>query len=289
MVQTSTIRRSAGSDVLPVPQDVLAALRGQIREIERRPVSVPCQTPRTPWSFGVPGVDALLGPDGLETGAIHEIKPAVPQTGSSWTAAWASAFIFSLMLAVRRVATGSSSGPAGPVLCCRPAVTAGELGCFHGLGLRAFGLDPAQFAIVETSHASDALWAIEEGLKSASMALVIGVLDEVDLTPARRLALAAQAHRSPCILLTHPRGEATAAIATRWRVGPAPSAPHPFDVRAPGARRFSVELARCRTQPIAAETAAFCVEWCDETFCFRLAPGLADRADATRRSMRSAR
>ena len=266
-------------------QDVLTALRSQIRQIERRPDSLPDQDAGPVWKTDIPDLDTLLGVSGLEIGAVHEVKPALQRNGSNWTAAWASALAFSLTLARRR---SLLDGASGPILCCRPTIATGEFGGLYGPGLRALGIDPARLIIVETGNVSDALWAIEEGLKSASTAMVIGVLDEVDLTPARRLALAAASHRSPCILLTHPRAEATAAVATRWRVGSAPSAPHPFDERAPGHRSFSIALERCRAQPIAAEAAAFCVEWCDETFCFRLASRLVDRTPATRRSARGA-
>src|SRR5690606_22758837 len=97
------------------------------------------------------------------------------------------------------------------------------------------------------------------------------------------------AHNSPCLLLTNPRAETTPATATRWRVGPLPSAQHPFDPRAPSALRLAVDLERCRVQPVAAETASFSLEWCDEALCFRLAPAVADRTDAARRAGRSSR
>ncbi|MCL4767303.1 MAG: hypothetical protein KJZ80_13815 [Hyphomicrobiaceae bacterium] len=235
-----------------------------------------------PWRLGADEVDALLGPDGLEIGGVHEVKPAAGELGASWAAAWAAALVFSLALGIRRRAPG-------PILCCRPAALASELGGLYGPGLCTLDLAPDRLVIVEAANAADTLWAVEEGLRSGSLALVLGVLDAVALTPARRLALAAAAHRSPCLLLTHPRAEATAATATRWRVGPAPSAPHPLDEQAPGAPRFMVDLERCRAQPLSAATASFSLEWCDEALCFRLAPGMADRADAACRSGRGAR
>ena len=238
------------------------------------------------WRLGAAEVDALLGPEGLETGGIHEVKPATRERGASWAATWAAAFVFSVTLGVRRCI---SYGRAPSILCCRPAALANELGGLYGPGLRGLGLTPDRLIIVETANAADTLWAMEEGLRSGSLALVLGLLDAVALTPARRLALAAAAHCSPCLLLTHPRTEASAATATRWRVGPHPSAPHPFDRHAPGALRFSVDLERCRAQPLSAGTASFSLEWCDEALCFRLAPGMADRADAARRSGRRAR
>jgi len=241
-----------------------------------------------PWRLGTGEIDALLGPEGLEIGGVHEVKPAARERGASWAAAWAAAFVFSLALGIRRCGLDSARA-RGPILCCQPAALANELGRLYGPGLRTLGLAPDRLVIVETGNTVDTLWAMEEGLRSESLALVLGILDGVALTPARRLALAAAAHRSPCLLLTHPRTEATAATATRWRVGPHPSTPHPFDRLAPGALGFAVELERCRALPISAGTASFSLEWCDEALCFRLAPGVADRADAARRSRCGAR
>lgn len=246
-----------------------------------------CET-KPVWRLGADEVDVLLGPDGLEIGGVHEVKPALHGPGVSWAATWAAAFAFSLALGIRRSAMDAGRAQS-PILCCRPAALANELGGLYGPGLRALGLTPDRLVIVETANAADTLWAMEEGLRSGSLALVLGLLETVPLTPARRLALAAAAHRSPCLLLTHPRAEATAATATRWRIGPAPSAPHPFDRNAPGAPRFTVDLERCRAQPLSVAKASFSLEWCDEALCFRLAPGVADRADAARRAGHGAR
>ena len=75
---------------------------------------------------------------------------------------------------------------------------------------------------------------MEEGLRSQSLALVIGVLGEAELTPARRLSLAAAEHLTPCLLVTDPRLSPAGSTATRWRVGARGSASHPFDGAAPG-------------------------------------------------------
>jgi protein ImuA len=217
---------------------------------------------------------------------MHEVKPVISEGGSNFAAGWAAARAFTLALGVRRChAMGLTGDRPVPVLCCWPGALAHELGSLYGPGLRALGLDPDRLLIAETANAAEALWALEEGLRSASLALALGMLEEVALTPARRLALAAAASRTPCLLLTHPRAAATAATATRWRVGPCPSAPHPFDARAPGAPRFAVVLERCRSRP-AAEAISVSLEWCNEAYRFRLASRLADRAAAAGRAER---
>ena len=49
-------------------------------------------------------------------------------------------------------------------------------------------MDPASLLLVETATAVDALWVLEEALKSGSVVLAGAMLDEVALTPARRLS-----------------------------------------------------------------------------------------------------
>ncbi|HML29080.1 MAG TPA: hypothetical protein PKE16_09615, partial [Hyphomicrobium sp.] len=126
------------------------------------------------------------------------------------------------------------------------------------------------------ARGSEALNAIEEGLRAQSLAIVIGAIDEADLTPARRLSLAAGEAATPCLLVTHPASEPAAATATRWRVNHRPSAPHAFDRRAPGATRLSIALERCKACPESAGGPAMLVEWSDETHRFDLASVVAD-------------
>jgi protein ImuA len=144
------------------------------------------------------------------------------------------------------------------------------------------GLDPSRLIIVETMRASEALNAIEEGLRAQSLAAVIGVLDEAELTPARRLSLAAGETATPCLLITHPASEPAGATATRWRVKRDRSAPHPFDSRAPGAARFSVALERCKARPESVAQPPMLLEWSDETRRFDLASIVADLPAQTR-------
>ncbi len=121
-------------------------------------------------------------------------------------------------------------------------------------------------------------------MRSASLALVIGVVPEVALTPARRLSLAAAGASTPCLLITDPREPAAGSTATRWRVGARSSAPHPFEAGAPGAPRYAVALERCREGALTTQASSLLLEWSDETHRFRVASRLADRAHAPRRA-----
>ena len=253
------------------------------------------------WLLGIDTVDDQLAPDGmaagLDTSAVHEVKPdwgSAASSGQATAAACrAAALGFTLTLAGRLDAgfdTGFDTGMSGggiaagfakvdaPILWCTTRALSNELGACYGPGLKGFGIDPGRLLVVETTRADEVLWALEEGLTSGAIALAIGLLDAVAATPARRLTLAAAAHATPCLLLTHPTRPPALTAATRWRVGPAPSAAAPFDARSPGAPRFAVRLERCRARPLALADHRTVMEWCDATFRFRLATGSGDRA-----------
>jgi len=288
--------------------EVFAALQASIRRIERtsagsalaaRGRSVPWPAMPGPvalrgsddvqgarWSLGAPEVDCLTG--GLDASGLHEIKPAVPGPEMPAALGRAAAFTFALRLAARRLASDArnkaGAGQRACVLFCVPERDRLELGRLYGPGLAAFGLEARQFLIVETARAADTLWAMEEGLRSEVPAIVIGCLEDLPLTPARRLSLAAGQHSTPCIALTGARTPSAGATATRWRIGPAPTGSNSFDAKSPGSPACVAALERCRHRVGAGDLEPFTLEWCDETFRFRLAAAMADREIAARQA-----
>lgn len=237
----------------------------------------------TPWLLGAAEVDARLGPRGLDPHAIHEIKPGTA------IADWGAALGFALRLAVRRLRAPDRGphdrgphdrGIAGRILWCATDRMTGEIGRPHGIGLLRLGIDPAALILVEARRPADVLWAIEDGARSRSLLLVLGLVDEVGSIPARRLSLATEAGATPLLLLTHPQRAATAATASRWRISARPSAMHPLDPRAPGATRFGFAIERCRNRPLETEARSHLLEWSDEAHRFHMAAGMADRAHA---------
>jgi protein ImuA len=284
---------------------LLADLRARIATLERHTLpqsshhlshverTAPLISPSSSsdaWCLGAAQIDGRLA-GGLDVGSVHEIKP----DGAGGAAGvWALALGFAMRLVVRRLAAlrvPASSG-RGQILWCWSSALARELGCPYGPGLACLGLEPSACLFVETQRAAEALWAMEEGLKSASVALVIGVLPEVALTPARRLSLAAAGTRTPCLMITDPRMPVAGSTATRWRIGAAPSAPHAFETAAPGARRYAVRLERCRdSAPMmsGAQVSSLVLEWSDATHRFRVASRLADRAATPHYAGRGAR
>ena len=272
---------------------LIGRLRDSIRRIERHTPhldakaaarlgegdATPFSSALPAWRFGDQSIDALL-PLGLATDGLHEVKAACRQPAAGASAGeWMTALGFAARLAARRIETGSdpAGGAAGGFIAwCWPRALAAEFGRPSAAGFARLGLDPARLLIIETARPADALDALEESLKASSLVLAIGVLDCLQPTPARRLSLAAGEAQTPCLLVTHPGAEAAPATATRWRVAQAPSAPHPFDPRAPGNARLSLSLERCRARPECVARPPLLVEWCDETRRFSLAAVVAD-------------
>jgi len=168
----------------------------------------------------------------LDSEATHEIKPAVADSAVAAAAGFAAALAFALRLAAKVQAQGASS--PGMILIGAASNLLREAGRLYGPGLNSLGLAPSRLLIVETTKPQETLWAMEEGLKSQALSAVVGCLDEVGLTPARRLSLAAKAYATPCLFVTHAGTPAAGATARRWRVGMRPGCPSPFDQYAPG-------------------------------------------------------
>jgi len=259
---------------------VIDDLRAKVRAIEQHPPvigpALSDDAQSSCWTLGIPTLDKALGGgrslSGLDCASVHEIKTSTTY-GASDAAGWAAAIGFALRLAVRRSATASA--PA--LVWCWPKALAREIGHLYGPGLEALGLDPSRMVFVETARARDALWAMEEALKSGAAGLVLGVLHDLNLLEARRLSLACQSAVTPCLLLTHASRPPAAATATRWRVGVHPSSPHPFVARLPGAQTVQMTIERCRLNPALPQSVPFALEWCDETHSFHMSSPLAHR------------
>lgn len=239
----------------PHPAHQLDSLRARIRSIERG--GAPDDAEMLP--LGLEAIDARLG-GGLETGTLHEML--------AQDAGAASAFAVAL-------ATRLLGKRGGAVLWCAHRRTL-EAGALYGRGLHSFGLDSDRLIVVACQRDIDVLWAMEEGLRCARLAAVIGEADAAGLTATRRLQLAAGTSGVTALLL-RPAGNrlAPSAAATRWRLSAAPSRPRGYEAALgePGAPCWRVELLRCR----AGAPGAWVVEWRDETGDLALAAPLRDR------------
>ena len=244
----------------------LAALRRRVALLERRTaVAEPAGSGAAAWRPG--GLDTALPAEGLMPGGLHEAAGAAPGDGPA-----AAAFLAAL-LARRRDGRRA-------VLVCQSRTS--PFGRLYGPGWRDLGLEPADLLLLSARRDRDIAWAMEEGLRSASLAAVLGEVESLDFTLSRRLALAARESLTPALLLRRDGlGPASAAF-SRWRVAALAGRADPFDEAAPGLPRWRLDLLRCR-----GGRPAICdVEWNRETADFGVAAALADRPAAPRAAAR---
>lgn len=247
--------------------DRVDLLRETIAHLEGRD-GAPAGAARTP--SGHAGLDRFLA-GGLARGALHDVHAAA--TGDSAAAAG-----FALAFATR--AARITPGRAPGVVWIAPDHAQWENGALYGPGLAAHGFDPGHLVRVRVAHARDALWALEEALRSPVPAAVVGEFIGFprlyDLTASRRLLLAAQAGGGLGLLLfagaQASAAGATSAAATRFVVAAARSVP--VAGGGPGRAAWRVDLVKNR----AGRTGQFSVEWSDDDAAFaEPAPLLRDR------------
>ena len=208
--------------------------------------------------FGLPALDAHLPKGGLIYGALHEVAPEADDD-------MPVAFGFAAAILGRM--------PPGPILLVLSSRKFIRCGRPHGHGLGGLGLDPARLILVEASDEKQALWAMEEALRSAVPAAVAGTIGQLDFRTSQRLHLAARDSRRPLLLL-RPAGALGLSVAvTRWRIGAAAAARDRFGLVARW--RWRVRLERCRNGP----PGQWLVEF-DHAYRFSLAAALADPASS---------
>jgi protein ImuA len=195
----------------------ISELRQRLRFLER----AGGQT-RPTCSFGLPVLDLALG-SGLATGCLHEV------TGAAGDGA-ATGFVAAL-------AAGIAAGQ-GSVLWCLPRPD------LYGPGLAAAGLDLSRLILATTERTADCLWAMEEAARSGAVAAVVGEVDRLSLTAARRLQLASETGGVTSFLLRAGMSvdDAAAVAATRWQIVAAPSSGRLW----PEEPCWQAELLRCR-------------------------------------------
>ncbi len=199
---------------------------------------------RPPLPTGAAAVDAALG-GGLARAALHEVAAVRPGDP-------AAAIGFALGLAARAAAAG------GRVLWIVEAAAGREAGGLYGPGLDGFGLPARRLVVLAVRRPVDALWAMEEGLKTAGLAAVVAELLDgaaADLTASRRLSLAAGAGGGLGLIVAHRGGPGPSAAASRWRAGAAAGPPDRHGGLGPPA--VALALTRNRRGPCG----AFTIEW----------------------------
>ncbi len=199
--------------------------------------------PRAPLVLGAVAVDAALG-GGLARAALHEVAAA--RGGDP-----AAALGFSLGVAARAAATGR-------VLWVLEGAAAGEAGALYGPGLDGYGLPARRLVVVAVRRPVEALWAMEEGLRTPGLAAVVAELLDggpADLTASRRLSLAARAGGGLGLLVLHRPAPGPSAAVTRWRAAAAAGPPDRHGGLGPPAATLA--LTRNRRGPCG----TFTIEW----------------------------
>jgi protein ImuA len=253
-------------------QECLAALRKAVEGLQ----PAPAQSGAGSKAAAVAPNKAPCGPDwglpaALPCGVLNELVAAHPDRPAA----------FGFLFALTALGLDARAEPA-VLVAARRALS--EFGAPYGHGLAQLGLDVGRLILIETDTDKDALWALEETLRSgAQPAVVAGALaGGLDLTSSRRLNLAAAPQRTPLVLLSGAKAAGTSAAATRWRIAAAPGARDRFGAFA--APRWHVVLERSRN----CRPGAWLIEWNHVAHRFRVVAGLADRPPVAGASVRRA-
>ncbi|MDR3696250.1 Error-prone repair protein ImuA [Mucilaginibacter sp.] len=136
--------------------------------------------------------------------------------------------------------------------------------------LKAFGVEPDKVIFINLLKDKDVLWAMEESLKCAGLAAVIGELREIDFKQSRRLQLAVEQSRvTGFILRNHSNKIGSTACVARWKIKPLPSE-QPDGLPGLGFPRWQVELLRVRN----GQPGSWIIEWCDGKFIPMVEPAV---------------
>jgi protein ImuA len=227
--------------------------------------------------FGLAALDRHLPQGGLTLGALHEVTP---QAHGDTPAAFG--FVVALLGRVM-AREHDPTNKARPVLLVSSSRALADHGRPHGHGLQHLGLDPTRLILLETRNEMQALWAIEEAVRSAVPAAVMGAIGKFDLKTSQRLQLAAGEAGLPLVLLLPAQAREASAAATRWRIGAAGATRDRFGLMA--RTRWKVRLERCRN----GRTGDWLVEFDHAAYRFSLAPPLADHALSRRPGAEAAR
>lgn len=189
-----------------------------------RPAAPPCPAPGPPSPLAA-----------AEPGRLHELHAQGPADAAAAAAA-------ALLMA---------AATEGPIAWLRAESAERRGGRLHGPGLAALGIDPARLLLAVLPDDLALLKTAVELLRSGAVGVLLlelhGAAPRLDLTVSRRLALAAAAGATPCLLLRVGGAPVPSAAWRRWTIGSRPSVP--LAANAPGAPVFSLELARDRTGP----------------------------------------
>ena len=210
-------------------QAVLQRLAREIEQLEHLPRAAAAEPP--PSGTGCAGLDALLPAGGYAAGSIVEYLRATAACGAS-TLAWQAA------AAALRASEGF-------------LVMVDIQHTLYPPALASQGIDLQKVIFVRPASQADALWAVDQALRTPGVAAVVAELERIDERSARRLQLAAECGAGLGLLI---RGAAArqqpswAEVQWLVRTAPSPRPAGPLATAHPTAavRRWQVQLARVR-------------------------------------------
>jgi protein ImuA len=246
------------------PPPAIAELRRWLEHVESNGRASGAVLP-----FGLPPLDQHFPGGGLALGGLHEI---IEGGSASEYASVATLFAAGILARLK-----------GPVLWC---LRGRDL---FAPALARVGLHPDRVVYCETWNDREVLPAMEEGLRCAGLAAVVGEVVRLSLTASRRLQLAAEQSGVTALVMRRWHSANERALAdeptsalTRWRISPHPSPA--LNVLGLSRPRWHVELIRCR----GAEPHAWSLEACDAQGRLALLAPMADRPLAEKESRRAA-
>ncbi len=129
--------------------------------------------------------------------------------------------------------------------------------------LKAFGIKPDRVLFVEVPREREALWAMEEALKSPALTAVVGELHDISFTASRRLQLAVEQSQVTGFVINSHKKPGTTACVSRWKITSLPSESID-DLPGIGYPQWRVELLRIRN----GRPGAWTVQWKKDQFVF---------------------
>ncbi len=205
-----------------VARQVIAELSQRIRTIER--ASYRCAPQSDITLNGLPGLERLLGEAGWPRGCLVEWLAEGRGTGSTGLALWASreAWRDNLLVVID---------------------SQREL---HATAAVPFAVDLSRAVFVRPKHPLDALWSLEQVLRTRGIGAVVCDVEKLSSQACRRLQLAAEIGGGLGILLRPAQARGQPSFAEyRFLVQPLPP-PNKSDAAV--SRRWRVELLRARRQ-----------------------------------------
>ena len=138
----------------------------------------------------------------------------------------------------------------------------GLSGNLFPMAFSAFDVEPDRVIFITLSKDKEVLWVMEEALKCAGLAAVVGELRGIDFKQSRRLQLAVeQSHVTGFVLRNESDKMGNTACAARWKIKPLPG--EPVDgLPGLGFPRWQVELLRVRN----GRPGSLIVDWSDGKF-----------------------